>query len=151
MINIQKLYKKFILIRFLEEEIVKKYSEGKMRCPTHISIGQEAISVAFSQVVDKKDFTISTHRPHAHYIAKGGNINSLVAELKDTDESLNPEEIQTLVYSIGKKNGYEKNLREWFKLIYEVVFGVENGPRMGFFVKFFGLKETIELINKKIK
>ena len=81
MINIQKLYKKFILIRFLEEEIVKKYSEGKMRCPTHISIGQEAISVAFSQVVDKKDFTISTHRPHAHYIAKGGNINSLVAEL----------------------------------------------------------------------
>ena len=78
-------------------------------------------------------------------------LNSLVAELKDTDESLNPEEIQTLVYSIGKKNGYEKNLREWFKLIYEVVFGVENGPRMGFFVKFFGLKETIELINKKIK
>ena len=76
-------------------------------------------------------------------------LNNLVAELKDTDESLNPEEIQTLVYSIGKKNGYEKNLREWFKLIYEVVFGVENGPRMGFFVKFFGLKETIELINKK--
>ena len=45
---------------------------------------------------------------------------------------LKPEEIQTHVYSVGKENGYEKNLRDWFKLIYEVVFGEENGPRMGF-------------------
>ena len=67
MINIQKLYKKFILIRFLEEEIVKKYSEGKMRCPTHISIGQEAISVAFSQVVDKKILQLA-HIDHMHTI-----------------------------------------------------------------------------------
>ncbi len=76
---------------------------------------------------------------------------SLVNKLKEIKESLEPEEIQTHVYSVGKENGYEKNLREWFKLIYQVVFGVENGPRIGFFVKFFGLKETIELINKQIK
>ena len=76
---------------------------------------------------------------------------NLVIKLKDIDESLDPEEIQTIVYSVGKENGYEKNLREWFKLIYQVVFGVENGPRIGFFVKFFGLKETIGLINEKIK
>ena len=59
--------------------------------------------------------------------------------------------IQTIVYSAGKENGYEKNLRDWFKLIYEVVFGVENGPRIGFFISFFGLKETIQLINDKIQ
>ena len=76
---------------------------------------------------------------------------NLVLKLKKIEETLDPEEIQTIVYSVGKENGYEKNLREWFKLIYEVVFGVENGPRIGFFVKFFGLKETIELINEKIK
>ena len=75
----------------------------------------------------------------------------MVSKLKEIDDTLEPEEIQTFVYSVGKENGYEKNLRDWFKLIYEVVFGVENGPRIGFFVKFFGLKETIELINKKIK
>ena len=46
--------------------------------------------------------------------------------------------------------GYEQNLRDWFKLIYEVVFGEENGPRMGYFVSFFGLKETIELMKDKI-
>ena len=63
---------------------------------------------------------------------------------------LNPEEIQTIVYATGKENGYEKDLRDWFKLIYEVVFGEENGPRMGYFVSFFGLNETIELIKEKI-
>ena len=77
-------------------------------------------------------------------------LSNLVLKLKEIDETLDPEDIQTLVYSVGKENGYEKNLRDWFKLIYEVVFGVENGPRIGFFVKFFGLKETIELINEKI-
>ena len=41
-------------------------------------------------------------------------------------------------------------IKDWFKLIYEVVFGEENGPRIGFFISFFGLKETIELINDRI-
>ena len=67
------------------------------------------------------------------------------------DQSLSPEDIQTYVYTVGKENGYEKNLRDWFKLIYEVVFGEENGPRMGFFISFFGLNETIKLINTRIK
>jgi lysyl-tRNA synthetase class 1 len=62
-----------------------------------------------------------------------------------------PEEIQTVVYSTGKENGYEKKLREWFILIYEVLFGSKDGPRMGFFISFFGVKETIKLINEKIK
>ena len=78
-------------------------------------------------------------------------LENLVENLKKIDQSLEPEEIQTCVYKVGKENGYEKNLRDWFKLIYEVVFGEENGPRMGFFISFFGLKETIELINDKIK
>ena len=47
--------------------------------------------------------------------------------------------------------GMNKILRDWFKLIYEVVFGEENGPRMGYFVSFFGLKETIELMKDKIR
>ncbi len=77
-------------------------------------------------------------------------LENLVLKLKEIDKSLNPEEIQTHVYTVGKENGYDKNLRDWFKLIYEVVFGEENGPRMGFFISFFGLKETIKLINDKI-
>ena len=64
---------------------------------------------------------------------------------------MKPEDIQTMIYSTGKENGYTEHLRDWFKLIYEVVFGDENGPRMGFFISFFGVKETKDLILNKIK
>ena len=78
-------------------------------------------------------------------------LKSLADKLKKLDQNLKPEDIQTIIYSTGKENGYEKNLRDWFKLIYQVLFGEEDGPRMGFFVSFFGLQETIRLINDKIK
>ena len=64
-------------------------------------------------------------------------MENLILNLESIDKKLSPEEIQTKVYTVGKENGYEKNLRDWFKLIYEVVFGEVNGPRMGFFYKFF--------------
>ena len=78
-------------------------------------------------------------------------LKNLALKLEKVDNKSNPEDIQTIVYSAGKENGYEKNLRDWFKLIYQVLFGEEDGPRMGFFVSFFGLKETIKLIDDKIK
>ena len=78
-------------------------------------------------------------------------LKNLIKKLEEIDQSLSPEEIQTHVYTVGKENGYEKNLRDWFKLVYEVVFGEKDGPRIGFFISFFGLKETIDLINDKIK
>ena len=77
-------------------------------------------------------------------------LENLVLKFSEIKENLKPEELQTIVYATGKENGYEQNLRDWFKLIYEVVFGEENGPRMGYFVSFFGLKETIELMKDKI-
>jgi len=78
-------------------------------------------------------------------------LQDLVNRLKDCKEGMDPEAIQTIVYSVGKDNGYEKNLREWFKSIYEIIFGEQDGPRMGFFISFFGIKESVELINKYIK
>ena len=75
---------------------------------------------------------------------------NLVKKLKLVKQETKPEDIQTVVYSTGKENGYEKKLREWFVLIYEVLFGSKDGPRMGFFISFFGVKETIKLIEDKI-
>ena len=77
-------------------------------------------------------------------------LEALVATLEKCTDEMQPEEIQTKIYSVGKENGYKENLRDWFKLIYEVVFGDENGPRMGFFISFFGVKETQQLIKDKI-
>ena len=78
-------------------------------------------------------------------------LEALVKTLDKCNDKMSPEDIQTLIYSTGKENGYSDNLRDWFKLIYEVVFGDENGPRMGFFISFFGVKETKDLIINKIK
>ena len=78
-------------------------------------------------------------------------LNKLVKNLDKCNDQMKPEDIQTIIYSTGKENGYSENLRDWFKLIYEVVFGDENGPRMGFFISFFGVKETKDLILNKIK
>ena len=78
-------------------------------------------------------------------------LRALIKTLDSCNEGMSPEEIQTLIYTTGKENGYTDNLRDWFKLIYEVVFGDENGPRMGFFISFFGINETKTLIENKIK
>ena len=78
-------------------------------------------------------------------------LEALVKILDKCDDEMNPEDIQTLIYSTGKENGYSENLRDWFKLIYQVVFGDENGPRMGFFISFFGVNETKNLIMSKIR
>jgi len=77
-------------------------------------------------------------------------LKDLVKRLQDCKNNSDPETIQTIVYSVGKDNGYEENLREWFKAIYEIIFGDPDGPRMGFFISFFGVDETIKLINKYI-
>ena len=74
----------------------------------------------------------------------------LAQSIEKIKDNTPPEEIQTVVYSVGKENGYEKNLRDWFKLIYQVLFGDLDGPRMGFFISFFGVKETTKLIKEKI-
>ena len=78
-------------------------------------------------------------------------LNALIKSLNSCNDEMTPEDIQTNIFTVGKENGYKENLREWFKLIYEVVFGDENGPRMGFFISFFGVNETKELIRKKVE
>ena len=76
-----RLYKNILRYRLVELEIAKEYKNQKMRCPTHLSIGQEAVSAAFAETVKKRDFAISSHRAHAHYLAKGGNLKKMIAEI----------------------------------------------------------------------
>ena len=75
------LFRQMYRIRAVEEAIAHHYSEGKMRCPVHLSIGQESIPAVFAQSIALTDFAVSTHRGHAHYLAKGGNLNAMIAEL----------------------------------------------------------------------
>jgi TPP-dependent pyruvate/acetoin dehydrogenase alpha subunit len=75
------LFGQMYRIRAVEEAIAHHYPEGKMRCPVHLSIGQESIPAVFAQSVALTDFAVSTHRGHAHYLAKGGNLNAMIAEI----------------------------------------------------------------------
>jgi len=77
----QQILEKLYLIRDLEEAIAKHYPEGEMRCPTHLSIGQEGVPAALSVCLTHEDLAVSTHRSHAHYLAKGGCPKAMVAEI----------------------------------------------------------------------
>lgn len=75
------LYRAMLRIRMVEESIASSYAEQEMRCPVHLSIGQEAPSAAFSLVAEPSDLAVSTHRGHAHYLAKGGDLRRMLAEV----------------------------------------------------------------------
>ncbi|MBT5304499.1 MAG: thiamine pyrophosphate-dependent dehydrogenase E1 component subunit alpha [Candidatus Scalindua sp.] len=68
-------------IRFVEEAISTRYSEGKMRCPTHLCTGQEAVAAGVCANLRADDYVVSTHRAHGHYLAKGGSLNNMLAEI----------------------------------------------------------------------
>ena len=69
------------LIRETDLQIAKRYSENKMRCPTHLSIGQECVPSVVGVFTNRKDLCVSTHRSHAHYLGKGGSLKRFISEL----------------------------------------------------------------------
>lgn len=75
------LYYDMLRIRMVEEAIVKHYPEQQMRCPVHLCIGQEAIAVGVCANLTKEDYVMSNHRSHGHYLAKGGNLEAMLAEI----------------------------------------------------------------------
>lgn len=77
----QELYRSMLRIRMVEEKIAELYSEQEMRCPVHLSIGQEGVAVGMSSVLQREDCVLSGHRAHAHYLAKGGNLKAMLAEI----------------------------------------------------------------------
>lgn len=76
-----QLLKSTMRIRMVEEAIATRYGEQEMRCPVHLSIGQEGVAVGVCAALAKDDYLMSTHRAHAHYLAKGGDLKSMIAEI----------------------------------------------------------------------
>lgn len=74
-------YRQLLRIRLVEERIVELYPEQEMRCPVHLSIGQEAVAVGVCTELSPRDWVLSGHRNHSHYLAKGGDIKRMFAEI----------------------------------------------------------------------
>ena len=80
--NLQlSLYRSLLRMRLVEERIMALYGEQDMRCPTHFSIGQEAVAAGVCAHLRPDDYAISAHRSHAHYLGKGGDLKRMLAEL----------------------------------------------------------------------
>ncbi len=75
------LYYHMLRIRMVEDKIAELYPEQEMRCPVHLCIGQEAIAAGVCANLLKKDYLFSSHRSHGHYLAKGGDLKQMLAEI----------------------------------------------------------------------
>ena len=79
--KILEIYSYMHLVRAYDEKIVKEYKHQEIRCPVHLSIGQEGISAGIMTALNKKDIVMSNHRAHGHYIAKGCSIEKMTSEI----------------------------------------------------------------------
>ena len=75
------LYRSMVRIRITEEGIAKLLEQKEIHCPTHLYTGQEAIAAGVCAALDHKDYIFGGHRSHGHYLAKGGDLRPLMAEL----------------------------------------------------------------------
>jgi TPP-dependent pyruvate/acetoin dehydrogenase alpha subunit len=77
----ERLYRSVYRIRRVEEEIARIYPTDKIKSPVHLSIGQEAASVGVCEALQPEDVVFGTYRGHALYLAKGGDLRKMLAEL----------------------------------------------------------------------
>ena len=80
-LDLLQLYQQMLRIRRSEEAIAERYQQQQMRCPTHLCIGEEAIAVGICAHLSVQDKVFSNHRGHGHYLAKGGDLPRMLAEL----------------------------------------------------------------------
>jgi TPP-dependent pyruvate/acetoin dehydrogenase alpha subunit len=78
---LKEIYRTMLLIRVFEERVASLVEAKEVKTPCHLYIGQEAVAAGVCAALEKADFVYSTHRSHGHYIAKGGDIKSLMAEI----------------------------------------------------------------------
>jgi TPP-dependent pyruvate/acetoin dehydrogenase alpha subunit len=72
---------KMIFIRAVEERLAELVRDGEVKCPCHLSVGQEAIAVGIAQHLNSSDRAFGNHRSHSHFLAMGGDMESLFAEV----------------------------------------------------------------------
>lgn len=78
---LESLYRTMVRIRYCEESFVELIQNGDVRCPCHLYSGEEAIAAGICASMKESDYIFSTHRSHGHFLAKGGGMNELAAEI----------------------------------------------------------------------
>jgi pyruvate dehydrogenase E1 component alpha subunit len=78
---ILKLYKSMLRIRLCEESLVNPIISGKIKTPVHLYSGEEAVATGLCSLLNSKDYIFGNHRSHGHYLAKGGDMGRMIAEI----------------------------------------------------------------------
>ena len=76
-----RILEKLVLIRETEKMVAEEYAKQEMKCPAHLSLGQEAVAVGVCFNLRPKDSVYAGHRGHGAYLAKGGGLKKMIAEL----------------------------------------------------------------------
>jgi len=100
-------------------------------------------------IVYYRDFVAPTRARRAPTAHERPAFEELADMLDLLPEDSTAEKVQDEVYEVGKRHGFA-NLRDWFRALYEVLFGQAQGPRMGSFAQLYGLRETARLIRRSI-
>ena len=100
-----EIYKNLLKIRLIENKIANEYPKQKMRCPVHLSIGQEAIAAPLEQLFENKDIVVSGHRAHSHYLGKGCNIKKFIDELHGKENGFSRGKAGSM-HLFDKDNGF---------------------------------------------
>jgi pyruvate dehydrogenase E1 component alpha subunit len=74
-------WKTMLRIRRAEEAVARMVESGEARCPCHLYIGQEAIAAGVCSALNREDTVWGGHRSHGHYLAKGGSLQAMFAEI----------------------------------------------------------------------
>src|SRR6476619_1479400 len=77
----EPFYRSLYRIRRVEEETARVYPTDKIKSPVHLSIGQEDVAVGVCEALTAQDVIFGTYRSHAAYLAKGGDLKAMIAEL----------------------------------------------------------------------
>jgi pyruvate dehydrogenase E1 component alpha subunit len=80
-IELKEIWRLLAKTRLVEAAVISEYPNQEIRCPVHLSVGQEAVAVGICTQLDSNDVIISTHRSHAHFIASGGDIGEFFKEI----------------------------------------------------------------------
>lgn len=76
-----RLYRAMLRIRLCEESLVDPIAQGHIRCPVHLHTGEEAVAAGVCAALARRDWAFGNHRSHGHFLAKGGNLEALIAEV----------------------------------------------------------------------
>jgi lysyl-tRNA synthetase, class I len=96
-----------------------------------------------------QDFVLPQRAFRAPDARETAAMADLADRLRRHDGSHDPEELQAIVYAVGREHGFDP-LRDWFTALYEVLLGASQGPRFGGFVALYGVDETIALIERAL-